>query len=144
MARSYCLNLCYLIVNWTPRNKLQWNLSQTTKLFINENALENVVCEMAVIFIRGRWVDVYFRMDGFHKYILFFNSVLQHEVIYVEKIYITDSTDHRGKPLLEKLKIMCPVLWSSIVRSRCGMQTEYWNSIIILSVCTVAVVFVIL
>ena len=43
-------------VNWTYRNKLQWNSNQNTTLFINENAFENVVCEMAAILYKGRWV----------------------------------------------------------------------------------------
>ena len=37
-------------------DKLQWNSNQNTKLFIDENAVENVVCEMAAILSRGRWV----------------------------------------------------------------------------------------
>ena len=37
-------------------NKFQWNFNQNTKLFIHENASENVVCEMAAILSRGRWV----------------------------------------------------------------------------------------
>ena len=31
-------------------------LNQNTKLFIHENALENVFCEMAAILSRGEWV----------------------------------------------------------------------------------------
>ena len=37
-------------------NKLQWNFNQYTKLFIPENASENIVCEKAAILSRGRWV----------------------------------------------------------------------------------------
>ena len=55
-APSHCLNQCWIIVNWTLRNKLQWNLNQNTKLFIHKNASENVGCEMAAILSRGRWV----------------------------------------------------------------------------------------
>ena len=33
--------------------KLQWSLNQNTKLFIRENALENVVCEKMAILSRG-------------------------------------------------------------------------------------------
>ena len=58
-APSHYLNQCWLIVNWTLRNKLQWNLNQNTKLFIYENAFENAVCEMAAILSRGRWVKMY-------------------------------------------------------------------------------------
>ena len=32
------------------------NFNQNTKLFIHENASENVVCEMSAILFRGRWV----------------------------------------------------------------------------------------
>ena len=38
---------CWVIVNWIPRNKLQWNFDQNTKLLIHENACENIVYEMA-------------------------------------------------------------------------------------------------
>ena len=57
-APSHYLNQCWVIVNWTLGNKFQWNFNQNTKLFIHENASENVVCEMAVILSRGKWVKV--------------------------------------------------------------------------------------
>ena len=43
-------------MNWTLRNKLQWNFNRNTKPFIQENASEIIVCEMAAILSRGRWV----------------------------------------------------------------------------------------
>ena len=39
------------------RNKLEWNVNQNTKLFIHKNASENIVCKMAAILSRGRWVN---------------------------------------------------------------------------------------
>ena len=51
-------NQCSLTVNWTLENKLQWNSNQNTKIFIQGNAFENVVCETAVILSRGRWVKI--------------------------------------------------------------------------------------
>ena len=47
-ALSQYLYQCWLIVNWTIRNKLQWNLYSDI-IFIQENAFENVVREMAPI-----------------------------------------------------------------------------------------------
>ena len=55
---SHYLNQCSLIVNWTITNKLQWNSNQNTSLFIQENAFENVVCEMAAILSRRRRVKI--------------------------------------------------------------------------------------
>ena len=49
------LNQCWVIVNWTIKDKLQWNFNRNTKLFIHENASENIVCEMAAILSMGRW-----------------------------------------------------------------------------------------
>ena len=37
------------IVNSTLRNKLQWNISQNLHILIQENALENVICEMKFV-----------------------------------------------------------------------------------------------
>ena len=45
-----------VIFNWTLRNKLQWNFTQNTKLFIHEDASEYVVWEKAAILSRGRWI----------------------------------------------------------------------------------------
>ena len=51
------INQCWVIVKWTLGNKLQWNLNQNTKFFIHENASEYIVCKMATILSRGRWVN---------------------------------------------------------------------------------------
>ena len=56
-APSHYLKQCLLIVNWTLRNKLQWNFNQNSTIFIQENAFENVVCKMVAILSRGRWVN---------------------------------------------------------------------------------------
>ena len=52
---SYSTNC--LIVNWTLRNKIQWDSNHNTRLFIHETAFENVVFEMVAILFRGqfRW-----------------------------------------------------------------------------------------
>ena len=38
--------------------KFQWNFNQNKKLFIHENASENIVDEMVAMLCRGRWVDI--------------------------------------------------------------------------------------
>ena len=57
-APSHYLNQWWVIVNWTLRNKLQWNFNQNIKLFIYENASENIVYEMAAILSREGWVKL--------------------------------------------------------------------------------------
>ena len=42
-----------VIVNWSLKNKLHWTFDQNTKLFIDENASETIVCEMAAILPMG-------------------------------------------------------------------------------------------
>ena len=54
-APSHYLNQFWSIVNWTIENKFQWNFNQNTKLFIHENASENIVCETVAMLSRGRW-----------------------------------------------------------------------------------------
>ena len=55
-APSHYLNQCWNIVNWTLRNKLHWNFNRNSNIFIQENAIENGVCEMASILSRPQWV----------------------------------------------------------------------------------------
>ena len=50
---------CWIIVHWTLRNKLQWNLNRNSNIFIQENALEHVVCEMASILSRPQCVKLF-------------------------------------------------------------------------------------
>ena len=40
-----------------PEEQIAVKFYQNTKLFIEKNAFENVVCEMAAIFSSGRWVN---------------------------------------------------------------------------------------
>ena len=43
---------CWVIVNWTLRKELQWNLTRNTYIFIHENAFENVVRKLVAILSR--------------------------------------------------------------------------------------------
>ena len=63
-APSHYLNQCWVIFNWTPRNKIKSNSNQNTRLFIHENALQNVFFEMAGILSRGRWVSPHWGWKG--------------------------------------------------------------------------------
>ena len=57
-APSHYLNQCWIVVNWSPRNKLQWNFNLNSKLFIHKNVSGNIVCEIAAILSRVRWVNL--------------------------------------------------------------------------------------
>ena len=57
-APSHYLKQCWNIVNWTLRNKLQWNFNRNADIFFHETALESVVCEMAAILSRPQCVNV--------------------------------------------------------------------------------------
>ena len=47
-----------VIINWTPRNELQWNFNQNLKFFIEENAFEIVVCQNGGHFPRPQCVKI--------------------------------------------------------------------------------------
>ena len=63
-APSHYLKQCWDIVNWTLRHKLQWKCNQNTNVCTHENASENIVCEMATIFSRGRWAKKRFPLKS--------------------------------------------------------------------------------
>ena len=56
-ATSHYLNQCWNSVNWTLRNKLQWNFNRNSYILILENVFENVVCKMAFISSRSQCVN---------------------------------------------------------------------------------------
>ena len=57
-APSHYLNQCWNIVNWTLGIKLQWKSNRNSDIFIQENAFESVVCEMAAMLSRPRCVKI--------------------------------------------------------------------------------------
>ena len=69
---SHYLNQCWNIVNWTLGNKLQWNFNRNSNIFIEENTLENVVCEMLFISSRPQCFKPYMPQSGFHGLVLLF------------------------------------------------------------------------
>ena len=52
----YYLNHFWVVIHWTLRSKLQWNLNHNAKLLVHENASPNIVSEMHAILSRRRWV----------------------------------------------------------------------------------------
>ena len=62
-APTRYLNQWWNIVNWTLRNKLQWNFNRNSNIFINKNAFEDVVCEMVSILSRPQCVKVRWEID---------------------------------------------------------------------------------
>ena len=55
-APSHYMNQYWLVVNLTTGNKLLGNSNRNKKIFIHENAFENVVCGMASILSRPQCV----------------------------------------------------------------------------------------
>ena len=55
-APSHYLKQCWIIVDWTLKNKFQWHLNRNSNILIQENALEHVVCELASILSRPQSV----------------------------------------------------------------------------------------
>ena len=61
-APSHYLNQWWNIVDWNLTNKLQWNFNRNSNIFIQYNALENIVCEMPAILSRPQCV----KPNGWH------------------------------------------------------------------------------
>ena len=56
-AQSHYLNQCWNIVNCTLGNKRRRNFNRNQHIFIQENAFENVICEMAASLTRPQYVN---------------------------------------------------------------------------------------
>ena len=57
-ARSHYLNQCWVFLYWTLMNKFLWSCYQSTNIFFQENASENIVCETAAILHRPQCVKL--------------------------------------------------------------------------------------
>ena len=67
-----CTNAAWNIVNWTLRNKLQWNFNRNSYIFIQENPFENIVWKMAAILSRPQCVKVHQRYAHFIRFYIVF------------------------------------------------------------------------
>ena len=54
----YKILIYWKIVNWTPRNKFQWNFNRNYNIFIQENAFGNV-CDTAAILPRPQCITLF-------------------------------------------------------------------------------------
>ena len=80
------------IVNWTLRNKLQWNFNQYSYIFIQENSFENVVCEMASILSRpqcDKWDAILMSIDLFGEAKCGIDSDNRHLFVFVGWVLMT-------------------------------------------------------
>ena len=57
LAPSHCLNQCWLIVNWTLWNKLQWNWNQNSNFSFLKMYLKMLSAKWRP-FCSGRWVNI--------------------------------------------------------------------------------------
>ena len=48
---------CWVIINQSLKNKLKLHFNQNTKPFLHENPSEDIVCEMAAVLSRERYVN---------------------------------------------------------------------------------------
>ena len=73
---SHYLNHCWYIIIWSPGNKVQWNLNQDTKVFIQQTAVENVVCTTPLPYPMltyrrfDRWAQISMKFQSKYKYFL--------------------------------------------------------------------------
>ena len=85
---SHYLNQCWNNINWTLRNKLQWNLNQNSYIFIQENAFDNVLWKMAAILSRPQCVNLtlwpymlsfpslyYMMLQGYHLWLFIIGGI---------------------------------------------------------------------
>ena len=83
-APSHYLNQCWNIVNWTLRNKLQWNYSRNYNIFFKKDAVENVFCVIASISSRPQWVNTLRpEQNGGHFAASIFKCIFLNENIWI-------------------------------------------------------------
>ena len=75
---SHYLNQYWIIVNWTLANIFQWKFNQNTTIFIEENACENVVCEMPSILSRPQCVKKVRQSSDHHLFIIGIPTIKQY------------------------------------------------------------------
>ena len=84
LSPSHYLNQCWNIVNWTLRNKLQWNINRNSYIFIQENAFKNIIWKKAAILSRPRCVKMARDHSAFRKRIALHISLNPWTTAYIQ------------------------------------------------------------
>ena len=122
---SHSLNQCWVIVNWNPSNKLQWNFNQNTTCFIHENASDNIVCEMAAISSTGRWIESKQQPPAAHYsriMVLLSSYRTVISIIMICNFHNWETTDNQTDRPWIIYKFLCTVIawiWTTIVCMLC-------------------------
>ena len=78
---------CWNIVNWTLRNKLQWNFNRNSYIFIQENVSVKVIWKMAAILFRPQCVNTCNISHRIRPYAMIYFSIkatLQYKFVETE------------------------------------------------------------
>ena len=74
---SHYLNQCWVIVNWTLRNKAQWNFNQSRKFFHSRKSIWNYCLWNDGHFVQGRWVKGWTNVQHFKSYNIYIKISLK-------------------------------------------------------------------
>ena len=55
--KSHYLKQCWIMINWTLRNKLQWHFNTNSNIFIKENPFQKVVWKITSILSRPQCIN---------------------------------------------------------------------------------------
>ena len=117
LAPSHFLSQCWNVVNWTLRNKLQWNFNQNSCIFIKENAFHNVVCKIAPILFRPQCV----KMCSFY-----FNLYHSHMKLYIHVMCLTFSYDYNDNYRVS-LQGVCWLFLNTLISFKIELYAVFLN-----------------
>ena len=115
-APSHYLNQCWIIVNWTLRNKLLWNSNRNSNIFIQENAFESDVCETVAILSRPQCVNASHQMSSLDQ--SYWSIIDMINVCEVTGKYICTKSDNFGGTLWRAPKSTCSAGDQNYMRQR--------------------------
>ena len=121
-----------------PCEHIQWKFNQNTTTFFEENARENVVCEMASILSRPQCVNMYFEETWKHHCILL--SYLYIKVMQAKSLKTFLREEKEIMCILSIHVQYCGCWWPGILAAPGYQQPWYWPSLLrIHGLCTTGI-----
>ena len=124
-APSHYLNQCWVIVNWTLWNKVQWNFNQNTKLFIHENAFENIVRKLAAIVF---WLQCVKENLLACDNIMTWLECGSPNITFIFTSYLSFIRKAQKKPTLDGTMFGLFHLYNGVITSRCWWKGNWWHA----------------
>ena len=125
LAPRHYLNQCWIVLNWTPSNNIQWNFKENTTIFYQENVFKNALCNMAATLLWPPKCQI--EINQFYKNPFSEKTIKENISFWIDLAFIQKSFpgEIRKAPVLDWLEVPAYHFMQSINDKPCQSHSTW-------------------